>query len=139
MAYSIKIEGIRETKIALDKVNKDVIAELRGGCNKGAGMFAQKAVELAPRGPGKPSKGYYGGRLKSAMVHREMPYNDYSPIVSIAAVDRKIAPHAHLVEFGTSKAKAHPYFRPAFNAMKERVKQVIIAALKRALLKAGNI
>jgi len=128
---SIKIEGVKEVTIALHNVNKNVIAELRAGAIEGAKIIADKARELAPMGP--------TGNLKKAIKYKEMPYKETSPIVSIAAVDRKKAPHAHLVEFGTVKSRAHPYFRPAYRQMANRVKQIITEAMKRAISKAGKL
>lgn len=60
----------------------------------------------------------------------------------IVGVDRKRAPHAHLVEFGHGgphPAPAHPYLRPAFDAVKraavamvgKEIKDRIIAKLER--------
>lgn len=60
----------------------------------------------------------------------------------IVGVDRKRAPHAHLVEFGHGgphPAPAHPYLRPAFAAVKraavamagKEIKDRIIAKLER--------
>ena len=42
-------------------------------------------------------------------------------MVAIAAVDRKIAPHAWIIEFGSSRAPAHPYLRPAIDAHANKV------------------
>ena len=137
--YSIRVEGQKELIVSIKNLNRDVIDELRKACNQGAKLISDKASQLAPKGPGKPAKGYFGGRLKRSLVYREMPYKETSPIVSIAAVDRKVAPHAHLVEFGTSKARPHPFFRPAYRAAAGKVKEILTAAMKRAVLKAGRL
>jgi HK97 gp10 family phage protein len=44
--------------------------------------------------------------------------------------NKKKAPHGHLVEFGTSRAAAHPFIRPAFDHIQEA-----IAAGKEAMAK----
>lgn len=48
------------------------------------------------------------------------------------SVNKRKAPHWHLIEYGTSRAIAHPYLRPAFDRMgqavkkgKERVKELM--------------
>lgn len=46
----------------------------------------------------------------------------------IVGVDRKRAPHAHLVEFGHAgphPASAHPFLRPAFDAMRTAAKRIV--------------
>ena len=37
--------------------------------------------------------------------------------------NKKKAPHGHLVEFGTSRAPAHPFIRPAFDHVNEAIRQ----------------
>jgi HK97 gp10 family phage protein len=61
---------------------------------------------------------------------------DLGPNV-IIGVDRKQAPHAHLVEFGTAKMPARPYLRPAVAVARPLVVAVIENGLKR-LLKPFN-
>jgi len=73
--------------------------------------FLKKAQEIASDAERRAP--VLTGLLKSSMVARLMDKRGNNPRVAVAAVDRKKAPHAHLVEFGTSRAPAHPYFRPA--------------------------
>jgi HK97 gp10 family phage protein len=51
--------------------------------------------------------------------------------VIVTAGDAKTR-YAHLVEYGTTKAPAHPYFWPAFRLTRDRIKR----RLKRAVSKA---
>jgi HK97 gp10 family phage protein len=37
----------------------------------------------------------------------------------------KKAPHGHLVEFGTSRAPAHPFLRPAFDAKRSEIAEAV--------------
>lgn len=46
------------------------------------------------------------------------------------------ARHAHLVEFGTSKAKAQPFFLPAWRSNRTKARRSINAAIGRAIRKA---
>ena len=56
------------------------------------------------------------------------------PRPSIAAIDRKIAPHAWLVEFGSSKSSPTPYFRPAWDSKRgaalEHIKKELAKAVR---------
>ena len=36
--------------------------------------------------------------------------------------NKKAAPHGHLIEFGTSRAPAYPFMRPAFDRVDEAIK-----------------
>lgn len=42
------------------------------------------------------------------------------------------APHGHLVEFGTSRAPAHPFLRPAFDAKRSEIAEAVRTAYIRA-------
>lgn len=37
--------------------------------------------------------------------------------------NKKKAPHGHLIEFGTSRAPAHPFVRPAFDHVNEAIRK----------------
>lgn len=45
---------------------------------------------------------------------------------AIAAMDYRIAPHAHLVEYGTVKASAHPFIRPSYDENKTKLENQIV-------------
>ena len=105
MKLSIKIEGAARLLSQLDKVGKSLNSK---GMEQN---FLKKAQEIASDAERRAP--VLTGLLKSSMVARLMDKRGNNPRVAVAAVDRKKAPHAHLVEFGTSRAPAHPYFRPA--------------------------
>jgi HK97 gp10 family phage protein len=44
------------------------------------------------------------------------------------------APHGHLIEFGTSRAPAHPFIRPAF----DHIKEAMAAGMERMAKEMGN-
>lgn len=59
---------------------------------------------------------------------KESIYRVYSPEKSTDATklyriswNKKTAPHGHLIEFGTSRAPAHPFIRPAFDRVQEAI------------------
>lgn len=45
---------------------------------------------------------------------------------------------AHLIEFGTSKAPAHPFLRPAWDENKDKVRSMIADEIWKALAKAAR-
>ncbi len=79
------------------------------------------------------------GNLRRSPVTKKMSrLNRDNPAPSIAAIDRKIGRHAHLVEFGTKGVRvdpdtgkeygvmpAQPFFRPAWDSTRGKVKQQI--------------
>lgn len=67
-----------------------------------------------------------GGRLSQPGQLKRSIYQVYSKDHSGAdhatyhiSWNARTAPHGHLVEFGTSRAPAHPFLRPAFDARQD--------------------
>ena len=133
MAYSIKVEGVKELKLALDKLGEEIKDKLQPALHKGAEIVAQKATSNIERNT-EPKT----GRLSRSMVVKDMPYKDSMPLISIAAVDRKIAPHAHLIEFGTTKMSARPFLRPALQSSQKEVEELIENTIEEVVNKAGS-
>jgi HK97 gp10 family phage protein len=125
----IKIEGL---DVFAAKVNDLVKAT----DNKHVGEIIIKQAEVirdriqqkAPQGP--------TGNLKRSPIAKLMPNKSNYPVIAIAGIDRKIAPHAGLVEFGTSRAPAHPFFRPAVDECSGKVMDGIKDDLKKNIEKA---
>jgi HK97 gp10 family phage protein len=107
MNSAIKISGIKELNKALEDLNETIENAAGDSAMKSAEKIRDRIGQKAPLGP--------TGNLKRSPVARR--YGN----VAGAGIDRKIAPHAHLVEFGTSRTPAHPFFRPAIAESKNRV------------------
>ena len=114
MGITFKIEGILETTSKLKQLSDSLKGKaMSNNLLKQAQMIADDARDRAPLGP--------TGNLKRSLHARLLDDKLRFPKVAIAAVDRRIAPHGGLVEFGTSRAPAHPYFRPAVDAHANKV------------------
>ncbi len=108
----MRLEGLNElqkTVQAMQGKNAFPPGDVESLLLEGAVIIADRVRQKAPLGP--------TGRLKKSIVAKSLRRltGDFRP--AIAAVDRKIAPHAWLVENGhlTTGGKhvaAHPYFRP---------------------------
>ena len=94
--------------------------------------FHARAKEIADDMQRRAPLGPTGNLRRSIHAHKYKA-------VSIVAVDRIIAPHAGLVEFGSSARPrsgvmpAHPYFRPAIDAakgVKDIIEKNILEAVK---------
>jgi len=98
--------------------------------NKGARMITQAAKPNAPVGP--------TGNLKRAVRTKKLKRYFGHPAPSISAIDRKKAPHAHLVHEGTGeriggakskryrgkhfgKMPANPFFKKAWDENRSKV------------------
>lgn len=144
----IKVEGIDEAMAELDRLGKISQSEqlldvlLQAGkvirdhakrlVNLGGGTYKWYGKELAAR---VQAAGFENRHLRDAifatkgnqsaglgyLIARSLPN-------IICGVDRKKAPHAHLVEFGHGgphPAPPHPYLRPAMESTKGQVLQII--------------
>ena len=108
----VKIEGLQEFYKAIEDLTKGIRAKQTVG-------FRMQAAE-AIVADAKSRAPFDSGKLREAIHAKEMPKGGV-----IAAVDRKQAPHAHLLEFGTSRMAAKPYFRPAVDAQTQKVLSIL--------------
>ena len=128
---TFKIEGILEMTSKLKQLSGSLKGKAMGDTLlKQAEIIAEDARDRAPLGP--------TGNLKRSLLARLLVDKTGFPKVAIAAVDRKIAPHAHLVEFGTSKMSAKPFFRPAVDAHGGKVIDNIKNGAKKLVEKAAR-
>lgn len=87
-----------------------------------------EARDLAPRFEGKlPSGQPAAGTLREAIIAAKGPPDRPGVVVF---VDFNKAPYARFVETGTSKMQAEPYFRPAVNATRPLVANMVADGLK---------
>lgn len=106
---------------ALDSFGEGVLALVRPAAQAGAQILYDEMLARVPVAE-KPHK-LKGGRVIPPGALKASIYQVYSQDHSRKGVatyhitwNRKKAPHGHLVEFGTSRAPAHPFQRPAFDA-----------------------
>lgn len=103
MTSDFEIKGLENLQKELNRLKLAFDAEKIKKSAKGPAELLRDSVKRrAPIGA--------TGNLKRSIKAKELNY------VWIAAVDQKIAPHAHLLEFGTSKMSAHPFFRTGIQA-----------------------
>jgi len=126
---TFKIEGVAGAVKKIKQLSNSLKGkELGNTLLKQAQVIAEDARSRAPLGP--------TGNLKRSLHARMLEDRPNFPKVAIAAVDRKIAPHAHLIEFGTSRMSARPFFRPAVDAHSNKVISNIKAGVKKLIEKA---
>jgi len=123
----IKLEGKEELSRKLAEIADSInYNRMEGILYESAEEVKSALIQAAPLGP--------TGNLKRSPMAKKMPKSE-APVV-IAGIDRKKAPHAHLVEFGTVKMSAKPFFRPTWDRLKGKVNKDIEAKTKQAVDKS---
>lgn len=124
MKLDFKFEGVGLFNSKCGKLKNSVSGPaMEKASLEKAKVITEDARSRAPLGP--------TGNLKRSLVAKLLDKRGDNPRVAIAAVDRKIAPHSGLVEWGTSKMAARPYFRPAVDAHKEGIASNIKKRIER--------
>ena len=94
MEINFDLAGLKEFSDTLSKVTKAVGPDkVEPILLKGARKMASHLRPAAPVGP--------TGNLKKAVIAKKLQRYGRNPAPSIAAINRKKAPHAHLVESGS--------------------------------------
>jgi HK97 gp10 family phage protein len=142
--FKYEIEGMARVNEILEQMTKcfpkDDVEKVS---NSAARIITKAAKEKAPY----DEKREEGTHLRDAIKTKKLKRIGTNPAPSIAAIDRKKAPHAHLVEYGhvvTNKkggevlgfAPAHPFFRPAVDENGQKSLEYVEKRIKRMLKKA---
>ena len=112
-----EIRGMTDLQRKLDALPEAVTAKLKKKIREGAFDIAEQAHFAAP---------VVSGELRRSIdiVVRNQGFDVY--VVANA-------PHAHLVEFGTVKSAARPFFYPAYKLQRPRVVRSVKTELRRVL------
>lgn len=106
---------------ALDKLNDGIKDQVRPAAQAGAQVLYEEVLARVP--VAKTSRKTKGGRVIAPGTLKASIYQAFSKDNSSdghstyhVSWNAKKAPHGHLVEYGTSRAPAHPFLRPAYDA-----------------------
>jgi HK97 gp10 family phage protein len=146
--WEVRVEGIEELADyirKLGRISTDNIDQAEAVYRSGADIIADDMRGRVSRGS--------SGNLQKSVTTKTLQRRGSQPAPAIAAIDRKRAPHAHLVEFGTSTRKvkkkkvlydkktgqffgaqvaempAKPFFRPAVDAKENEVFEHVISGM----------
>jgi HK97 gp10 family phage protein len=128
MQTGIYLKGIDELEKRVNKLIKEVEKEKTQLLLGQARLVRNRIKARAPRGP--------TGNLKNATYATALPPSTSRNAVAFAGVRPRKAPHAHLVEYGHGgphAAPAHPFFRPAWDEIKDKVERNIQAGLGKTI------
>lgn len=103
-------------KSRLPQIASELQARVSAGTKAGAAIIEARAKERVP---------VRSGRLKDA-IHTEFKGSgDWS----VVAGNRDVF-YGHLIEFGTTRAPAHPFLVPALESSRAEVEKAITLALR---------
>lgn len=113
-AFSIRFDATA-ADAGLDQIGEEMKARLRPAAQAGAQVLYDETRLRVP---------VRSGLLRSA-IYQVFSQDNSDPTRATYHVswNARKAPHGHLVEFGTSRAPAHPFLRPAFETMQGRALQ----------------
>jgi HK97 gp10 family phage protein len=122
--WGIQVIGLQDCIQSLQKVERAFNDQALKECLLPSAIEVRdRARALAPVGSKSPTRkdGTPRRHLRDAIFAARGKHDEASVIVG---VDRLQVPHAHLIEFGHGgprPAPAHPYLRPAFDAVKNQI------------------
>lgn len=124
---ALRFEGLDEIQERMSAViDKTTGKDAKEVYLKAGLRLRDKARDLAP---------VKTGRLKKSLFAARGDENKPNVLVG---VNYKIAPHAHLVEYGTVRAPAHPFLRPAVSATAQEMRTIVEKGLRQIIEDAAN-
>ena len=123
MNVNMSISGLDTFENAISTVTRRIQQVSLSILERKAEVVRRAIRDAAPLGP--------TGNLKRSIIARVMPVLHDYPLIAIVAVDHRIAPHAHFLEFGYSlilhgrfirHVAARPFFRPTAERIIQRLR-----------------
>lgn len=113
MANAIEIKFTGDLERALDQFEAQAKAKVlfSGAYGMARVMYDEVKLNVEP-----PRLGIKTGNLQRAIYHVYSPeQSDEDKKTYKISWNKRTAPHGHLIEFGTARAPAYPFIRPAFD------------------------
>ena len=129
MAYTIKIEGIEALDKAIQAKKIELAEKLKNVVDRGADKVKAAAIRKAPEKSGDLKRSID----KNEVWDRTGKISIYVGVQVNDIFKKADGWYARMQEKGTSKMRARPYLRPAFDENKAQIKQEIEAAIKEVL------
>lgn len=147
-SFNARVDA-RGLHIRLDRIARAVRSAARPAAQAGAQVFYNQVVVNVPVSAG--GHWFYGAASKKAPPGQKKAHAYYfEPATLLDAIYQVFvpersgdgfahyvvswnhlkAPYGHMVEFGTSRAPAHPFIRPARGQADERAKAAMLDRLK---------
>lgn len=126
MSVTVSIDGLEEVKKALSvlpaRIQKNILVS---GVRAVASTFQKEAKRIVPKDEGD---------LKNSIKTVKRRTKDGSTKFSVG-INSKTANvyYGHMIEFGTKKATAQPFMRPAYEQNKSKAVQSIVTKMRARL------
>ncbi len=140
----MEMRGVIDVTENIERVKKSLSMEqIESVLLHGAQVMAEAIRNRAPIA----KRGHYKkgskdlippGSLRRSIIAKTMQRRGEKAAPALVAIDYRIAPHAHFVEFGTSRAGPHPFFRPTYDATKDAVTEFISEEFARLIEEATD-
>lgn len=109
---------------ALDKLGGQVAEDLIYSGTAAAAAVIRDEVKVNTTGVKENTPGIVTGNLnRSIYMAKDKGLSNTARAVYDVSWNKKIAPHGHLLEFGTSRAPAYPFVRPALAKLPAAIKR----------------
>jgi len=112
--FKVKVKGMKELEREMTKVVEEMRDSLQVGTNEAAEATASIIRARTPVGP--------TGNLKKSVTTKPLPRKRDYPEVTMVGCDYRIAPHQHLVEFGSARNAPNPFFRRSIDGARQLIK-----------------
>lgn len=117
-----------------DEILQALVNEIDDAMFAAGEVLIDRAAAKAPRDQGTlQESGYVATAKKSNYQKRAHHKREVRPRGDGVAAAGFSAPHAHLVENGTAKMSARPFFRPALDESKDAMADAAVIKLKEGL------
>ena len=125
---SVDVNGIAVQIEAMEQRMRDA---LRPAAFAGAKVYHAEVMLRVPRRTGLLASTVY-------MAHSADNSADGVKETYHISWNKKKAPHGHFVEYGTSRAPAHPFLRPAYEAAKTRAHEAVMQTLRESMAEGND-
>lgn len=117
-----------------DEILHAIAAEIEAAVFAAGEVLIDRAAAKAPRDEGTLAEsGYVATKTMSNYQKKPHHKNEVKPQGDGVAVAAFSAPHAHLIEHGTVKMRAQPFFRPAFDESKNAMADAGVRSLRKGI------
>lgn len=127
---NVQVHGLEELQKEIEKLVDEMEDELQIGTDDAANLVAGTLRQNAPRGP--------SGNLAESITTKPLPRRDNMPQVTMVGADYNIAPHQHLVEFGSVKWQGNPFFRRSIDGMRGAIQSAIKSKAEQPVRRRGG-
>ena len=128
VSAKVDVDDIVRRVQAIEQRLKDAI---RPAALAGARVYYSEVMPRVPRRTGLLASSVY-------IAHSDDNSTDGVKETYHVSWNKKKAPHGHLLEYGTSRAPAHPFLRPAYEAAKTRAHEAVMQSLRESMAEGND-